>query len=405
MRLPRWLNAALLVLGLLPATRLARADHFTLQEAVRRARQRSPAAVDARGSLASATALGAGARVSVFGNPTLEVTGETGRATKDVNVISSLYLPVDIGGQRGARISEWQNLVEWQGSLEARVHAEVTAATASAYGGVLVARARLEQASRAAADARSEAEAYIARLAVGDATAFDMSVVDSEAARYRQLEVAASASLAQAFAALAELVGSEPVAELPADVGPPRLPEGLRVEDWVDRGPASAALGKESRYWDAVRERAETERTAPLVFIATGGRGDYGEARLGGGLGWSFPVFRRNQGDIAHAEAERTRTRQVGVALRGALIERARGALAAYRGITLGIEELDRTGIPAAERAERAVSEAQRVGKVEMIRVLIARRDLAAARARRLDLVEVAWSAYAELAAIRGELP
>jgi outer membrane protein TolC len=40
-----------------------------------------------------------------------------------------------------------------------------------------------------------------------------------------------------------------------------------------------------------------------------------------------------------------------------------------------------------------------------MIRVLIARRDLTAARARRLDLVEAAWSAYAELASIRGALP
>ena len=405
MRLSRWFRAAFLVLGLLPATRTARAGHFTLEEAIRRAKQRSPAAVDARGALTSAQASGAGAKVSAFGNPSLEVTGQTSRATRDVNVIGSLYVPVEVSGQRGARISEWQKLVEWQGSVEARVHAEVTAATAFAYGGVLVARARLEQATRATVETRAEAEAYTARLAVGDATAYDVSVVDSEYARYRQLEVAASASLVQAVARLSELVGGEAPAELAAEPEPPALPEGLRVEEWIDRSPALRALGKESRYWSSVRERAESDRSAPLVVIATGGRGDYGEARVGGGLGWSFPVFRRNQGDIARAGAERSRTERVGVALRAALMQRARGALAAYRGLLTGIDELDRTGIPAAERAAAAVAAAQRAGKVEMIRVIIARRDLAAARARRLDLVEVAWSAYAELASIRGELP
>ncbi|HEX3593805.1 MAG TPA: TolC family protein, partial [Polyangiaceae bacterium] len=270
MRSPRWLHAALLLLGLLPTARTVRADYFTLEEAVHRAKLRSPAAVDARGVLAAAQAGGAGARVSVFGNPSLEVTGEAGRATKDVNVISSLYLPVEVGGQRGARISEWRNLVDWQGALRSRVHAEITADTASAYGGILVARARLEQARRAAAEARSEAEAYTARLAVGDATAFDVSVIDSESARYRQLEVAAAAALVQAAARLAELTGGDLPSELPDDSGPPRLPDSLRVEDWIEHGPALSALGKEARYWDAVRERAEAERISPLVLIATG---------------------------------------------------------------------------------------------------------------------------------------
>jgi cobalt-zinc-cadmium efflux system outer membrane protein len=217
--------------------------------------------------------------------------------------------------------------------------------------------------------------------------------------------VAAAASLALSVAHFAELIGEAPPEELAPDEGPPRLPEGIRVEDWVDRSPAVQAFRSEGRYWTASRERFEADRTPPLVLIATGGRGDYGEARIGGGLGFEFPVFRRNQGEIAHADAEQTRAERVGRSVHAALLERARGALAAYRGLIAGIDELDRNGIPAAVRAERAVTEAQRVGKVEMIRVLITRRDVAAARARRLDLVEDAWSAYAELASIRGALP
>jgi cobalt-zinc-cadmium efflux system outer membrane protein len=341
----------------------------------------------------------------MLGNPALEVTGEHGRYTRDVNVISSLYLPIEVSGQRGARLDEWKHLVEWQGSVEARVRAEVTAATAFAYGGVLVASARLDQAAHAAREARAEADVYTARLVARDATAYDLSVVQSEAARYQQMEVAASASLAQAAARLAELLGGDPGAAMPATVAPPELPADVRVESWVASGPVVASLGKESRYWTSVRERAETDRTPPLVLIATGGRGDYGEARIGGGLGFAFPVFRRNQGEIARAGSENARALRVAAALRASLVERARGALTAYRSLVAGTAELARTGIPAAERAASAASEGQRAGKAEMLQVIIARRDLAAARSRQLDLVELAWSAYSDLVAIRGDLP
>jgi outer membrane protein TolC len=394
----------MLVLGFLSSPRPARAGYLTLDQAVRLARTHAPSALDATGAVAAARASGAGAKVPIVRNPSIEVTGEASHVTKDVNVISFLYLPVEVSGQRGARIAEWRRLVEWQSAREANAHADVTGATVSAYGAVLVARARLEQAKRAAADAEAEAEAYRLRAKVADVTLYDVSAVESESARYRQLEVAATASLALSVSGFAEVVG-EPPAELAPDEGPPRLPDGLHLEEWVGRSPAVESLRREGRYWTASRERFEADRTPPLVLIATGGRGDYGETRVGGGLGFEFPVFRRNQGEIARADAEQARAERVGRAMRAALLERARGALAAYRGLIAGIDELDRNGIPAAERAEKAVTEAQRVGKVEMIRVLIARRDLAAARARRLDLVEAAWSAYAELASIRGALP
>ena len=405
MRSSRWFSAALLLLGMICAPRPARAGFLSLPEAVRLAKARAPSSVDASGNLSVARAAGEGAKVSVFGNPSLEVTGETGRATKDVNVISFLYLPVEVSGQRNARIAEWRRLVDWRSKVTDTVQADVTAATVSAYGAVLVARARLEQAVRASAEARSEMEAYVERSGIRDATIYDLSVVESEAARYKQLEVAARAELDLASARFVELVGRDVPLELVPEASPPSVAASVRLEDWVDRSPAVEARRKESRYWGAARERSETDRTPPLVLIATGGRGDFGEARVGGGLGFTFPVFRRNQGEIAQADAEQSRSERVGKALRTALLERARGALAAYRGLVTGIEELDRVGVPAAERAERAASEAQRVGKVEMIRVIIARRDLAAARSRRLDLVEAAWSAYAELAAIRGALP
>jgi outer membrane protein TolC len=46
-----------------------------------------------------------------------------------------------------------------------------------------------------------------------------------------------------------------------------------------------------------------------------------------------------------------------------------------------------------------------KAGKIDITRALLARRDLAIARARRLDLIEAAWRAYADLVVISGDLP
>jgi len=50
-----------------------------------------------------------------------------------------------------------------------------------------------------------------------------------------------------------------------------------------------------------------------------------------------------------------------------------------------GIDDLEREGIRGGACSERR-RRAQRAGKAEMLRVIIARRDLAAAYARLLDL-------------------
>ena len=61
--------------------------------------------------------------------------------------------------------------------------------------------------------------------------------------------------------------------------------------------------------------------------------------------------------------------------------------------------------MPALERAVSASMEAFKLGKIELTRVLLARRDLALARARRLDMIEAGWRAYADLTVLSGDLP
>ena len=409
--LAHWLiGGATLVATLLADSLALAAEAFpSLEEAIARAQSQAPAAIDARGAARVAHALEVGARVSPIGNPSLEVTADRGRYTRGTQVLASLSLPVEVQGQRAARISEWQQLVSWKYAELEGTLARTLSDTVFAYGDVRVARARLALAESGEAYAKAEAEAYARRLTAGDATVYDVSVAESELSRWSQLRAAESAAFAQSLAQFGELIGGAPVPPPATEaVLPPQLRRSLPsagFDNWLTSSPALRALGAESLYWQASGERMKKEAWAPVNLILTGGRGDLGESRFGAGLAVSLPATRRNQGEQARAASEGARSSAVRNSLRAAIGHRVRGAVESFRIAVAGAAELDSSGIPSAERVVSNAAEAQKAGKGEPIRVLIARRDLAAAQARRLELVHLAWSSYAELAAIKGELP
>lgn len=136
-----------------------------------------------------------------------------------------------------------------------------------------------------------------------------------------------------------------------------------------------------------------------------GGQDEFGQIRVGGGLGWSLPLIRRNEGEIARATAASSRARVDRDAVARALEARVRGLTEQLARTSDAVVELDRDGIPAAEGLVKATDGAFRAGKLELVRVLNARRDLALMRGRRLDLLQNGWTAYGELAAVTGVLP
>ena len=69
------------------------------------------------------------------------------------------------------------------------------------------------------------------------------------------------------------------------------------------------------------------------------------------------------------------------------------------------VQTLDDSGLPSMQKALEAAQDLYKLGKTEISRLLLARRDYAVARARRLDLIEQGWRAYAQLCAITGETP
>ncbi len=408
MTLSRLLSIPLLAAVLLVPAPVHAAAFPSLDDVVRRAQSRAPAAVDAAGATRAAEALGAGARLGPFGNPSFEITGDRSYLTKDVNLVAAAYLPIEVQGQRGARIQEWERLVQWRRADARDASTRTLRDATESYGAVAVTRSRLTQAERGRADARSEVEAVTARLAAGDATAYELSLAEAEVARWSQLRAESAAGHSQALGRLGELVG-EPIDAPPAmEARAPELRELLPRESfasWFATNPTLRALEAEGQYWNASAERSRKDAWSPLSVVVTGGRGDFGEGRVGGGLAWSFPVIRRNQGEIARAEAEQTRAAALRAAVRDALNARARSTAETYELTRAAAVELEKTGLLASERVVQAALDAQRAGKGDLTRVLIARRDLATARARQLDLVDLSWRAYAQLAAMKGALP
>lgn len=390
-----------------------RAEFPTLDRAIQLARARALVVNDAQGELGVAHAQMAGARSSIFGNPSIDLQVEQGLSrnpSQELAAIAYAYFPVDISGQRGARIEEADKLIKWRevGVTDARGIASGEAV--AAYGELVVGAERITQATSGEQTARDEAKYFAGRLEAKDTTVYEKSLADAEVARWVQSRAEAQLRFSSAHARFTQVTGLPSFESPPANASVAAPPlrgtwDDAFVARMVDRSPLVARLTAERGYWDASVERFKSERMPPVAFELIGGRGDLGEGRVGGGVVVTFPVSRRYQGEIARAEQGRTFASSRVALYRSVIESRLRAARDAIVTVVKAIEELDQAGMLALERAVSSSVEGFKTGKIEITRVLLARRDLAIARGRRLDLLEAGWRAYADLTVLSGELP
>lgn len=386
----------------------ARAEWPPLVRVLELSRERSLASTEAQGQLAVASSYQAWARVPWLANPYVEFQASRGAGMKDIAFSSFVMFPVEINGQRGARIGEADALLRWRTSVRDDVRARVEGDAIASYGLTATDVARVAAYARAELDAKTETDYYAQRLAAGDATQVDKSLADAELARYAQLKAEATIELLAAKTQLEQLIGI-PV-DLPpavaADVPPLRTSSAdAFVKQATDGSPALKALTHESGYWGAQSDRVARDANVPLNLIVNFGRSDLGEFTVGGGLSWSFPITQRNQGAVALADAQKGRADTLHGAFEPLLASRARSLYEQYVLTRSALDALDANGVPAAERVVDFTQQAYKAGKVEYLHVLQARRDRATMQARRLDLVATMWRKYGEMVALVGGLP
>lgn len=406
-RIPSLALAAMFVA--VPAT--ANAAFPTLKEVIERARTKGPASLVASADIRVAGATRYGAGLPPLTNPYLEVFFDRGRDTVGLATVqANLWLPIELSGQRGKRIAEVDAMVAWKQTAKAAAQSNAVGDAVAAYGEMLVAAARKQHAKDGEKIAREEAAYVNGRFDAKDATIVDKAQAEGEVGRWLTAYAEADLAYSLAKARLAIATG-DPNLEDPSGELSTELP-ALRFKDsdafskyLLENSPLVKQHALEASFFGASKEKWEADKYVPVNFILSAGRGDAGDLRLGGGLSWTFPVLRRNQSEIARSEADADRAKTNLEIAKASVAARAKGFFVAYDVARKAISTIDTIAIPAAQAVVDASVASWKAGKTEQTRVFLARRDLATARERRLEIAAAGWRAYGDLAGLVGDTP
>lgn len=382
----------------------------SLQWVLETTARRAPEVVSQQGALRAAEAGMVGARLSPVTNPYLEVFGDrrlSGGA--GLALQANLWLPVELSGHRGRRVSESEALSSWQRTGLDASRAMAQGRAVAAYGAVMVAMERAQFLSALVVTAKDEAAYYDGRFKEGDATVREAKLAAVEVARNTVALQEVRADLTRALAQLAALLGLPSLPEPSGTITTPTQEVWRQVERTAEelaaQSPAVLASAREADYFDKARRRQAIEAHAPVNLIFSAGRGELGDARIGGGLAWSFPTLRRNQGEQAQAKAQQNRAleeRQLNEVRTYATL---RGIVDEHAQVARALVDLRERGEPAAQAALDASLAVHRAGKGDLLFILAARRDLALMKASALLLVMREWTLLADFVALTGKTP
>jgi outer membrane protein, heavy metal efflux system len=379
----------------------AAAGHLSLEDALRSAEETSPLLRRARAERDQVAARDVGASVLLPSNPVIAGGAGPRREGSPTNERGLQYFvhaeqTVEIGGQRSARRAVVSRALH---TAELRVQvarAETRARVRSAYVATQLALAMVDAATQREALVTKLLDAVRARVAGGASSNVDLELARLERGSAARARIDATLAAVDAVARLRLLIGMPPAQKLDLDPqvgGPgPRVAElaALLARAQHQRAELAAlASGIEEIDADIVRLRREII-PSPTLFVDVQ-RDLPGTLFVGGGLAVPIPVWRRQQGELALARADRSRVQEEralverDVALE---VERAFQAETAQREMT---QVFDREVLPAADAVVTLMTEGWRAGKFDLFRLLQTSRDASAARRLYLETLGLLW--------------
>jgi outer membrane protein, heavy metal efflux system len=376
------------------------AGALTLAEALARADAASPLVRRARAERQVVAARQVGASLLLPSNPM--VSGSAGPyrepGISSVEILLHAEQTVEIGGQRGARRAVVGRAVEAAAWREQVARVETHARVRAAYVAAQLARAQQEAAAAREALVVTLLDAVRARVSGGASSNVDLELARLERGVAARAKAAAALAAADPLARLRALIGAEPGDPLTVDpevAGPPPLAGDLRqLLARAERQRAELeALRSTGAELDAEITRLHREAIpSPTLFV------DYerdrpGQMFLGAGLSIPIPVWRRQQGELAVARAERSRLEdERALAAREVALEVER-AFQSVQAQATALRIMERDVLPAADAAARLLSDGWRAGKFDLFRVLQTLRDASEARRLYLDTLGALWDA------------
>jgi len=387
-----------------PETPARVGEALTLGEALARAEAASPLLRRARAERQAVAAREIGASLLLPSNPV--VSGAAG-PRRDPSGNGLEYLlhaeqTIEIGGQRSARRVVVSRALRTAELREQVARAETVARVRSAYVGAQLARSRVEAEGAREALVAKLLDAVQNRVQGGASSDVDLELARLERGIARRAQADAALAATDALARLRLLVGLPAARPLTLDaaVTAPTsrandLPALITRAESHRAELAAIGAGKDEIDADISRLRREAI-PSPTLFVDFE-RDLPGQVYLGAGLAVPIPVWRRQQGELAVARAERTRLdeelalAEQNVALE---VERAFNAESAQRQMA---ELLDREVLPSAERAVTLMTEGWRAGKFDLFRLLQTSRDASEARRLYLETLGLLWDATINL--------
>lgn len=310
---------------------------------------------------------------------------------------------IEIGGKRSSRIAAGKAGVDAAVARTRDARLAYAYDLAMAYVAAEIADRRVDLAEDEVDEASGDMRAVQALFAAGKEARLRSLQVETEVNALKSLVDAAKAERVGAYARLAALAGQDGAF---TSLDEPLLPrfaakQGYGPVDPLQTAPYIAAQAER----EAAERRVSAARRAanPDVTVSVGVRRleiDRANALLAG-VSVQLPLFDRNRGNVAAAEAD----------LRYAEARGSAALLNAKAEITaaLALNEAADARVAAAERTEDTADETYRLariayeaGKSSLLELLVARHGLGVARGVVLDAAIARFEARARLARLQG---
>ena len=382
---------------------------LSIDEAVRRAREASALVRRARAESRLTLARRVGADIALPSNPLVALAAGPRRdespgtgTRRGLGYTLHVEQAVEVGGQRAARLEEVDRAVAAAQARERLAAIETSAQARAVYVNALLGTALVQSTTEREALAARLEQSVRARVDAGAASEIEQRLAEVERGRMHRERVDAERLAAETAAELTALLllppDTVPVLTTPLAAPPvmlPPLPQAIQLA--LERRADLAALAASALEVDAqiVRLRREALPT-PALFVDVE-RDLPGQLFAGGGLAIALPVWRRNQGELAVARADRARFEdERGLVARQVALEVDR----AHRGVRARHEQVriqEREVLPAAERARDLLTQGWQAGKFDLFRVIQASREAGEARRHQIEALGQLWQATIEL--------
>ncbi|HET6146031.1 MAG TPA: TolC family protein [Polyangia bacterium] len=382
---------------------------LALDQAVQRAREVSALVRRARAESQLTAARRVGAAIRLPANPGVAVAVGPQRddsagaaARRGLGYRLHVEQAVEIGGQRGARLDEVERAVDAADARERLAEIESGARARAGYVAALLGTALVQSTTERETLAARMENSVRARVEAGAASEIELRLAEVERGRMHRERVDAQRMAGEALAELRALLALPPAAEVklttPLAAPTVRLPPlDQAIALALDRRADLAAVLASAATVDAQIVRLRREALPVPVLFLDVERDLPGQVFVGGGLGVALPVWRRNQGELAVARAERARADdEHEVVARQIALEVDRG----YREVRAREEQariLETEVVPAAERARDLLTQGWQAGKFDLFRVIQVAREAGEARRHQIEALGSLWQATIEL--------